>query len=84
MIILSIVFFVIMCIFFLIRYMKEKKFYDLFFIFVCIYVGVVKIFFVEYLNFNIIFKIMYDIVVIIFVIFVVFFFLKDKKENYIV
>ena len=53
--------FAIMCIFFLIRYMKEKKFYDLLLIPVCIYAGAVKTPFVEYLNFNTTFKITYDI-----------------------
>ncbi|WP_242308797.1 hypothetical protein [Bacillus cereus group sp. BfR-BA-01524] len=80
--ILSIIFFAIMCIFFLIRYMKEKKFYDLLLIPVCIYAVAVKTPFVEYLNFNTTFKITYDIAAIILVILAVLFFLKDKKENH--
>ena len=73
--------FAIMCIFFLIRYMKEKKFYDLLLIPICIYAGAVKTPLVEYLNFNTTFKITYDIAAIILVILAVLFFLKDKKEN---
>ncbi|PEB33672.1 hypothetical protein COM77_23770 [Bacillus cereus] len=80
--ILSIIFFAIMCIFFLIRYMKEKKFYDLLLVPVCIYAGAVKTPFVEYLNFNTTFKITYDIAAIILVILAVLFFLKNKKENH--
>ncbi|RWS42590.1 hypothetical protein EKA14_15125 [Bacillus mycoides] len=75
--ILSVAFFAIMCIFFLIRYMKEKKFYDLLLIPICIYAGAVKTPLVEYLNFNTTF----DIAAIILVILAVLFFLKDKKEN---
>ena len=61
--------------------MKEKKFYDLLLIPVCIYAGAVKTPFVEYLNFNTTFKITYDIGY--------YscnpcctFLLKDKKENH--
>ncbi|PHA35089.1 hypothetical protein [Bacillus wiedmannii] len=79
--ILSVAFFAIMCIFFLIRYMKEKNFYDLLLIPICIYAGAVKTPLVEYLNFNTTFKITYDIAAIILVILAVLFFLKDKKEN---
>ena len=66
--ILSVAFFAIMCIFFLIRYMKEKKFYDVLVIPICIYSGAVKTPLVEYLNFNTTFKITYDIAAIILVI----------------
>ena len=79
--ILSVAFFAIICIFFLIRYMKEKKFYDVLVIPICIYSGAVKTPLVEYLNFNTTFKITYDIAAIILVILAVLFFLKDKKEN---
>ncbi|GAB6430674.1 MULTISPECIES: hypothetical protein [Bacillus] len=75
--ILSVAFFAIMCIFFLIRYVKEKKFYDLLLIPICIYTGAVKTPLVEYLNFNTTF----DIAAIILVILAVLLFLKDKKEN---
>ncbi|MGN5653878.1 hypothetical protein [Bacillus sp. Brlt_9] len=75
--ILSVAFFAIMCIFFLIRYMKEKKFYDLLLIPICIYAGAVKTPLVEYLNLNTTF----DIAAIILVILAVLLFLKDKKVN---
>ncbi|MES9753232.1 hypothetical protein ABWK33_21075 [Bacillus wiedmannii] len=76
--IISTIFFFSFSVFFVIRYLKLKKTYDLLMIFVSLYAGVMS---VELISLSTTVSYVLDTIVIVLVIISVILFLKDKKNH---
>nr|WP_309249267.1 hypothetical protein [Bacillus sp. LS15-K4] len=76
--IISTIFFFSFSAFFVIRYLKLKKTYDLLMIFVSLYAGIMS---VELISLSTTVSYVLDTIVIVLVIISVILFLKDKKNN---
>lgn len=76
--IISTIFFFSFSVFFVIRYLKLKKTYDLLMIFVSLYAGIMS---VELISLSTTVSYVLDTIVIVLVIISVILFLKDKKNN---
>nr|WP_317852957.1 hypothetical protein [Bacillus wiedmannii] len=76
--IISTIFFFSFSVFFVIRYLKLKKTYDLLMIFVSLYAGIMS---VELISLSKTVSYVLDTIVIVLVIIAVIFFLKDKKNH---
>lgn len=76
--IISTIFFFSFSVFFVIRYLKLKKTYDLLMIFVSLYAGIMS---VELISLSTTVSYVLDAIVIVLVIISVILFLKDKKNN---
>ncbi|ADY20514.1 hypothetical protein AB1I77_11080 [Bacillus paranthracis] len=76
--IISTIFFFSFSVFFVIRYLKLKKTYDLLMIFVSLYAGIMS---VELISLSTTVSYVLDTIVIVLVIISVILFLKDKKNH---